>query len=46
MRTDIKNTYKNVVSVNYVKIPVKKHGNLSKQDINQDPWHTIYVNIL
>jgi hypothetical protein len=24
--------------------PSKKYGYLSKQDINQNPWHTIWVN--
>jgi hypothetical protein len=46
MRTDIEQYVQKCRICQLCKNARKKYGYLSKQDINQDPWHTIYVDTI
>jgi hypothetical protein len=46
MRTDIEQYIQKCRICQLCKNPRKKYGYLSKQDINQDPWHTICVDTI
>jgi hypothetical protein len=46
MRTDIEQYVQKYLICQSCKNPCKKYVYLAKQDINQGPWHTIYVNTI